>query len=359
MNRLVIIGNGFDLAHGLKTSYADFLEWYKKDYIDNIKCKWIRQCDDGLCKIDFTGSKSNEVRFDDIPTFDAFCKDYFETNTYKIYSLEKSILLSRIEQEYKNKGWVDIENDYYQLLKEIILGDNYRYNKIEKVKELNNQLELLKKKLIEYLCKIESNAQKCNKLGINSIISSSINIVHDLDSRFSNIKSEESQEIEPENIIILNFNYTNTIKLYFEENEVDILHIHGSLTYPESIIFGYGDEFDDDYKEISNANENEYLLNFKSFKYLENSIYKEVLRFIEYDKFQILLLGHSCGNSDRTLLNTLFNHRNCVSIKPYYHLKENGKDDFSNIIMNISRSFNSISEMRSKVVPKEHCLLLK
>ena len=28
MNRLVLIGNGFDLAHGLKTSYADFIDWY-------------------------------------------------------------------------------------------------------------------------------------------------------------------------------------------------------------------------------------------------------------------------------------------------------------------------------------------
>ena len=28
MNRLVIIGNGFDMAHGLKTSYKDFINWY-------------------------------------------------------------------------------------------------------------------------------------------------------------------------------------------------------------------------------------------------------------------------------------------------------------------------------------------
>lgn len=28
MNRLVIIGNGFDMAHGLKTSYMDFINWY-------------------------------------------------------------------------------------------------------------------------------------------------------------------------------------------------------------------------------------------------------------------------------------------------------------------------------------------
>jgi hypothetical protein len=36
VNRIVLIGNGFDLAHGLKTSYHDFIThiWEKKiDYI--------------------------------------------------------------------------------------------------------------------------------------------------------------------------------------------------------------------------------------------------------------------------------------------------------------------------------------
>ena len=28
LNRLVSIGNGFDLAHGLRTSYKDFIDWY-------------------------------------------------------------------------------------------------------------------------------------------------------------------------------------------------------------------------------------------------------------------------------------------------------------------------------------------
>jgi hypothetical protein len=31
MNRLVIIGNGFDLAHGLPTSYRDFIDGYFVD----------------------------------------------------------------------------------------------------------------------------------------------------------------------------------------------------------------------------------------------------------------------------------------------------------------------------------------
>src|ERR1700759_970943 len=30
MNRLILIGNGFDLAHGLKTDYNSFILWYLK-----------------------------------------------------------------------------------------------------------------------------------------------------------------------------------------------------------------------------------------------------------------------------------------------------------------------------------------
>jgi hypothetical protein len=28
MNRLILLGNGFDLAHGRKTTYNDFMSWY-------------------------------------------------------------------------------------------------------------------------------------------------------------------------------------------------------------------------------------------------------------------------------------------------------------------------------------------
>ncbi len=36
MNRLVIIGNGFDIAHGLKTSYMDFINWYWEQRVDGF-----------------------------------------------------------------------------------------------------------------------------------------------------------------------------------------------------------------------------------------------------------------------------------------------------------------------------------
>ncbi len=41
MNRLVIIGNGFDLAHGLPTSYRDFINDYWKNICETKGTKTI------------------------------------------------------------------------------------------------------------------------------------------------------------------------------------------------------------------------------------------------------------------------------------------------------------------------------
>lgn len=32
INRIILVGNGFDLAHGLATRYADFINWYWKQW---------------------------------------------------------------------------------------------------------------------------------------------------------------------------------------------------------------------------------------------------------------------------------------------------------------------------------------
>ena len=66
-------------------------------------------------------------------------------------------------------------------------------------------------------------------------------------------------------------------------------------------------------------------------------------------------MGHSCGNSDRTLLNTLFEHKNCVSIKPFYYIREDGTDNYMELIQNISRNFTNMKMMRDRVVNKTFC----
>ena len=133
------------------------------------------------------------------------------------------------------------------------------------------------------------------------------------------------------------------------------VHIHGELNHPESMIFGYGDEQDDNYKALKEYDNNECLRNIKTAKYLEASNYRSLLRFMELAPFQVLIMGHSCGNSDRTLLNTMFEHKHCISIKPYYYQKADGTDNYLDIIQNISRNFTDMKLMRDRVVDKTLC----
>ena len=162
--------------------------------------------------------------------------------------------------------------------------------------------------------------------------------------------------------VFLNFNYTKTIDLYiykFEQRFIvkqEQIQIHGRLKdLNNEINFGFGDEMDDDYKKIENFDDNEYLRNFKSFQYLQNSNYKNLLDYIDSDKFQVYIMGHSCGLSDRTLLNTVFEHKNCRSIKVFYHKRQDGTDNYTEIIQNISRHFNKKAMMRERIVNKSLC----
>ena len=83
-----------------------------------------------------------------------------------------------------------------------------------------------------------------------------------------------------------------------------------------------------------------------------------MLSFVESAPYQVCIMGHSCGNSDRTLLNTLFEHKNCVSIKPFYHQQEEGLDNYLEIVQNICRNFTDMQLMRDKVVNKTFCKTL-
>ena len=159
----------------------------------------------------------------------------------------------------------------------------------------------------------------------------------------------------PENILLLNFNYTSVADKYETKKISTVNHIHGDLESPKSMIFGYGDELDEEYQDLLKLSDNECLKNIKSIRYLESSNYRKLLQFIESAPYQVYIMGHSCGNSDRTLLNTLFEHKNCVSIKPYYYQKTDGTDNYMEIVQNICRNFTDMKLMRDRVVNKTFC----
>ena len=376
MNKLVIIGNGFDMAHGLKTSYMDFINWYWDQRVNTFVGNTTKVSEDILCKLQIKGNEDiscwNVFAFQN----SFFFKDIYHKERYsgfeiiqeirqhpKVFSVECCPFFETILQSIETKGWVDIENDYYQTLKNNIDSPRCDYNVIE----LNKQLSFLQNKLVEYLKTIETSELKNDLKG--EIVENfnpadfstegkkralrSIGLENYELAELSN-KPYKQQKLRPKRTMLLSFNYTGTAKMY-DGNNIELNFIHGDLEHPENIIFGYGDELDKNYQDILDKNNNEFLRNVKSVKYLETRHYHELLEFLLSAPFQVLIMGHSCGNSDRTLLNTVFEHENCVSIKPFYHKWDDGRDNYLELVQNISRNFTNMKLFRDRVVNKEQC----
>ena len=60
MNRLILIGNGFDLAHGLPTSYADNIRGYNITLkIGLLEGEYERN--DGLCSVNISDPEDRKA----------------------------------------------------------------------------------------------------------------------------------------------------------------------------------------------------------------------------------------------------------------------------------------------------------
>ena len=400
MNRIILIGNGFDLAHGLKTKYEDFINWYWDERVRGFIGNLTNTSKDILCSFEdltgqawnvnaFNGLKVGSVSGTNVVKYIIEKKDIFDTRF--------SIFFECICKSIENKGWVDIENEYYNLLKKYAI----EYPSDVNTKDLNKQLQYIQDLLIKYLkfldeqevSIVESIKSKIYApIKLDDISVSGKNIVKECVDLWMKqdvalvkekmhrygYKEEDNMDsisyfrdkykegkiffsdvprtyMLPDAVMLLNFNYTHTAQLYHEADLGFINYIHGKIDNPQSVIFGYGDELDDDYKRLQKLNDNECLTNIKTIRYQESDNYRKVLAFIESAPFQVYVMGHSCGNSDRTLLNTLFEHRNCISIKPYYYIKKDRTDSYIELVQNISRNFTDMKLMRDRVVNKTYC----
>lgn len=359
MNRIVLIGNGFDLAHGLNTRYEDFINWYWERRVDGFVGNTTGISQDPLCKFEIIDPSNcwnifafqlprvfQRIPGKDVVQFIIKDTERFNSKFYTFFD--------KIINSIETKGWVDIENEYYSLLAQQTLPLIGNLQRIDP-KVLNFQLDYLKTILIDYL---KSEAKKVVDVipSIKDKIYRPIKIKELAVANLNYSGSRYSKDFAPNNIMLLSFNYTKTEQQYVDStSKVQVNHIHGCLDDANSVIFGYGDELDSDFEKLKNLNDNECLRNIKSIRYLETDNYRKMLEFIESGPFQVCIMGHSCGNSDRTLLNTLFEHRFCVSVKPYFYKKDDGTDNYLELVQNISRSFTDMKLMRDRVVNKTYC----
>lgn len=362
MNKIVLIGNGFDLAHGMKTSYNDFID----DFESEIKNTFYHKSLNHNESDDYSDVSVNESYKYYEPSNYGFKKDL---SAFKFNNIFFEYVLNR----FKAVNYYDLEGFFYDMLK---VAD------VNTITKLNSDFYSFINHLEKYLTKIENDFKENNNNPISEILNHinspilfnelsqdakrSISRKYDVWStneasrkiameRIYNDFKRANKSFDSETTLLLNFNYTETANLYLKD-KYQTVNIHGKLNDIENpIIFGYGDELDSEYSVIENKNDNRFLEHFKSINYAKTENYKQVLEYIDSDLFQVCIMGHSCGNTDRTLLNTIFEHDNCASVKIYYYQKSATQDYYLDVYKNISRNFNSKAKLRDRVVNKSFC----
>ncbi|MDC7243775.1 MAG: AbiH family protein [Sphaerochaetaceae bacterium] len=346
MNKIIIIGNGFDLAHGLKTSYHDFAENYLKKlhsenqgnaslYKDNlVEMKLIREF----------GSQSHDL----FKWFEQKQKDIIQLSSFW-----KKIISN------PGYGWVDIETEFFQHM--LYLIDNSRFRGIDSINELNRSFGEIRKLLLKYLQEEETRKE--------------VEPYDDYIDLFTEGVTKNDK------IYFINFNYTSTADKYclkcreklnlkysntqaYRDNKLNIKfkcslvnNIHGSLR-DENIIFGIGDEYNERYVELKDSPYLHDILKYsKSFSYPLSKNYSELIRFIDTTpkNTMVEVYGHSCGLSDRTLLKYIFQHQNIKMIKLFYY---KDPENFIKQSIDVWRHFDDSQTYRERLVHLEESITM-
>lgn len=352
MNRIILVGNGFDLAHGYNTSYEDFIVWYFKKHIDEFE-NGYRPIETKLIKLSWIqrghihGKKFSE-------TFDTISELKSNLHLGINFSQGKAIRIDLkspyFEELLQENNWTDIESYYFNQLIEI----DKRSNDQEEITALNDFLSNLQFELTEYLS-ILTKSKVISEYPFLDLFNE-FNSPHDHNTFMSlypeNIKlipQRVDSKRTIENVVFVNFNYTPILKQYFPKLNytAQLISIHGDLSEPKSIIFGYGDEHHEKYLEIERKGSNIWLEKMKSFHYFSNKNYSQLINTLSLMEFEVFVIGHSLGLSDRLLLNTIFEHENCLKIKLFH--RGSNEDQFQKRI-SLSRHFQNKNIFRQRLL---------
>jgi hypothetical protein len=370
MNRIILIGNGFDLAHNLHTSYKHFIDdyWNQKSELllkmfdsritANGNIRRIREFEDDDIIIrnlghisyfslsdvsDKCGYQRFKYLYDQLPK-----EPESSTGLLRVTSrdLNMDIKNKFLEQITEKQLWVDIEHEYYKAMIEC-LEEKTECKWEGGIEQLNKEFSVIQKALEKYL--------------VEEVKKKNISLFQEIRDKLFIKKTDYGTAQIDDNTLFLNFNYTPIGRLYSDYKKSNkIIYIHGELDNPENpMIFGYGGDLGNNSEKIDEKNDGRYKENIKRLKYKNVGNYDELLNFLKNGKFEIIIMGLSCGISDRTLLNKLFEHDNCDSIKIFFHQWKddsgNIHDDYNYISSNIDSCFNKKDLFDARVKIKKSC----
>lgn len=204
MRSLFVIGNGFDMAHGLKTSYQDFRKYLIEEYPESSEEEFVMP----------------EVYMlpDGGETFE---------------DIDAVSFLMRILSVVEGDEWKDVENSLG------ILDFSECFDYIDYETDSDGDIDFFKQVYVNE--DIASNIV-LPTIKVSDYFSDWINTIQ-IDDTIS--LKEDFKSLLKEEDLFLTFNYTETLeKLYQVKN---ICHIHGKVG--EELLFGHGntnDYYEDD-----------------------------------------------------------------------------------------------------------------
>lgn len=354
---ILVIGNGFDLAHGLQTTYKDFLR-FTDEFTIYKTAKDNRQ--------ELGWGDDEDIRFYQY-FIDLFNKSQSDDRAKKIVNeldmlIKDNVWLKHFKNVQVKSGWIDFESEIsrvVQVLEEIckLINDAQKQGKSE------IKLEQHHKKALRYVGVDEgNNLEDAIKLTKERSLKDLDRLIRCLEIYLSdyinNVSLEKTlPDIDylPDIDKVLSFNYTNTYeKLYKKYSSTEFDYIHGKADIRRNVetnnmVLGI-----DEYLKGDERNEN---IEFIAFKKFYQRIHKEtgclyknwvaeiksdnkigvrkqdgkdVISAINVGHHNLFIFGHSLDITDKDVLRDLIINDNVQTVIFYLD-----KDDYGRKIANL------------------------
>ena len=366
--KILLIGNGFDLAHGLPTSYSYFLDF----------CDKVSRIFTYLMYVDQKVYEKSALNIWDVDdSIKAKLLEWYKKRNenpdklaVEIYNnIKENIWIHYfLNIRYSlGKNWIDFESEISNVIQafecirdnierreRIQQSERSKVIKLEVVKDFVNiskEIEVLKELDLEdmytnlklfdaYIKKMTVDLDRLIR-ALEIYISEFINKIEVLQ------KNDDIKDINPD--CVLSFNYSNTYeRIYGQSNKIEYDYIHGKADITNNVntcnlVLGI-----DEYLEEHDRDNKLEFLPFKKFYQriykLTDSSYMEWVDEIRQNlecPYELYIFGHSLDKTDKDVLELLICNDN-VQTKIYYHRKSNDdKKELGKLIRNLVRVIRS------------------
>ncbi|WP_371974558.1 bacteriophage abortive infection AbiH family protein [Lelliottia nimipressuralis] len=322
--KLYVTGNGFDLHHGLKTSYFSFGYFLRNHHTELYELL------------------INFLSFTDLPKY----PDQLDTNEHPLWSeFEKS--LAGLDSQYVLDSFIE----YLPNISDPDFRDrDWNSFEIEMERILEQLTEVLLDKFRNFISQVEYPLLAMNK---------------------------RLQLCEKS--FLINFNYTNTLEYYYNIDSSRILYLHGIATIPDiPLVLGHGIDPENfielpkeppsganneelqqwfqqqaDNYNISYENGKNKLNNYFNYSFKNTAeVISESICFFTKLKYvsEIVIIGHSLSDVDMPYFSAIkeYVHPDCKWTATYYLKKE--KEHHWHKLKNLGIEHPIIVEMNSLLI---------